>query len=87
MTWWDAIIDRRRKQRKRREGQWDWWDDEWRVEQARRKGIRYSDDELRSAITAALNTGRPPLWSFNEYQRAWALIDQCFDADRPEEVA
>jgi hypothetical protein len=94
MSWIDALssgidrlVKRRRLQRKRREGRWDWWDDEWRVERARHEGIRYSDDELRRETLAALNTGRPPLWSFNEYKRAWELLDQAFDAGDPEWTA
>lgn len=76
MSWTDALdsaidglVKRRRQQRKRQEGRWDWWDDEWRVEGALRDGIRYTDDEL----LAMMQGPDVPLLSFNEAKRAMEL--------------
>jgi len=72
MSWMDALdvgiehlVFVRRRQRKRREGRWDWWDDEWRVKRALTEGIRYSDDELLEMMRGS----SIPDLSYNEFMR------------------
>lgn len=77
MSWMDVVdsgierlVLRRRRERKRREGRWDWWDDEWRVERALAHGIRYTDEELLAMMLGPSQ----PLFSYNEAARAMDLF-------------